>query len=613
MLMTASPASETARGPAPPRSGALRPSVLALMPVGMAVAHRSSPVFLVRRRAASRSRPSSRGRARDTRPAHRRGPRSRRSASPCLLFFVWMRRLPSAGAPSRACRSGARRVLAAGRCAFLLALILPGRVPPCGLLALRRRARRRLRPDPGRTAHRPRLAPRARAARRQLHLQPAGPDILVVLAPARRLPRPHGAARAAACGGGLAASSVVHGRAFGERRGGTRRRRRGGRLPPRPCAAPRPTVGRASLRRGARARAVARRARRPPDPGRRPCGARGQPFSRDRIDIWRSFGAAIRERADPRRRLRRQPARWRETPVAAPVPRRPPDAARRRPPAQRRGSDLGRARRSSGRSSPAPSSALASARCRTCRRGSSLPRRRAVRRRRRGVARRSRRLAGMVGGGDRRRHRLVLRARPAGGDPMSDFDVDLFVIGGGSGGVRAARIAAGYGARVMRRRGIPGRRHLRHPRLRAEEADGLCEPLRRRVRRGRRLRLDGAEARFDWPTLIAQQGQGDRPARGRLPGQSREGRRRDRRQPRGDRGPAHGPILRTDERIRARFILVAVGAHPTLEPRDPRRRTRHHVERGLPPRDASPSGSSSSAAATSPSSSPGSSPGSAAR
>src|SRR3954469_7816829 len=32
---------------------------------------------------------------------------------------------------------------------------------------------------------------------------------------------------------------------------------------------------------------------------------------------------------------------------------------------------------------------------------------------------------------------------------MSDVDVDLFVIGGGSGGVRAARIASGYGARVM--------------------------------------------------------------------------------------------------------------------------------------------------------------------
>ena len=31
---------------------------------------------------------------------------------------------------------------------------------------------------------------------------------------------------------------------------------------------------------------------------------------------------------------------------------------------------------------------------------------------------------------------------------MSQYDFDLFVIGGGSGGVRAARIAAGYGARV---------------------------------------------------------------------------------------------------------------------------------------------------------------------
>ena len=30
----------------------------------------------------------------------------------------------------------------------------------------------------------------------------------------------------------------------------------------------------------------------------------------------------------------------------------------------------------------------------------------------------------------------------------SSYDYDLFVIGGGSGGVRAARIAAGYGAKV---------------------------------------------------------------------------------------------------------------------------------------------------------------------
>ena len=31
---------------------------------------------------------------------------------------------------------------------------------------------------------------------------------------------------------------------------------------------------------------------------------------------------------------------------------------------------------------------------------------------------------------------------------MTDFDYDLFVIGAGSGGVRASRVAAAHGARV---------------------------------------------------------------------------------------------------------------------------------------------------------------------
>lgn len=35
-----------------------------------------------------------------------------------------------------------------------------------------------------------------------------------------------------------------------------------------------------------------------------------------------------------------------------------------------------------------------------------------------------------------------------GAEFMSQFDYDLFVIGAGSGGVRAARVAAGYGAKV---------------------------------------------------------------------------------------------------------------------------------------------------------------------
>src|SRR5260370_30150568 len=42
-----------------------------------------------------------------------------------------------------------------------------------------------------------------------------------------------------------------------------------------------------------------------------------------------------------------------------------------------------------------------------------------------------------------------LRSGLATGALMAEFDVDLFVIGGGSGGVRAARIAAGHGARVI--------------------------------------------------------------------------------------------------------------------------------------------------------------------
>ena len=83
------------------------------------------------------------------------------------------------------------------------------------------------------------------------------------------------------------------------------------------------------------------------------------------------------------------------------------------------------------------------------------------------------------------------------------YDYDLFVIGAGSGGVRAARIAAGHGARVGDLRGLPGRRHLRDPRLRAQEAPGLRLRVRARVRGRRGLRLDAcarADA-FDWATL----------------------------------------------------------------------------------------------------------------
>ena len=86
---------------------------------------------------------------------------------------------------------------------------------------------------------------------------------------------------------------------------------------------------------------------------------------------------------------------------------------------------------------------------------------------------------------------------------MAEFDVDLFVIGGGSGGVRAARIAAGHGARVMIAeeyrmggtcviRGCVPKKllvyasHIHHE---IEDAAGF----------GWTIPL----ATFDWPTLIA--------------------------------------------------------------------------------------------------------------
>jgi glutathione reductase (NADPH) len=86
---------------------------------------------------------------------------------------------------------------------------------------------------------------------------------------------------------------------------------------------------------------------------------------------------------------------------------------------------------------------------------------------------------------------------------MAEFDVDLFVIGGGSGGVRAARIAAGHGARVMIAeeyrmggtcviRGCVPKKlfvmgsHVRHE---IEDAAGFGWTI--------------PSATFDWPTLIA--------------------------------------------------------------------------------------------------------------
>ena len=100
---------------------------------------------------------------------------------------------------------------------------------------------------------------------------------------------------------------------------------------------------------------------------------------------------------------------------------------------------------------------------------------------------------------------------------MSTYDYDLFVIGGGSGGVRAARIAAGYGAKVAIAEEYRVRRHLRDPRLRAQEAAGLRQPLPRRFR-GCGAASAGActAAKLRLADADRQQGRGDRAPRGRL-------------------------------------------------------------------------------------------------
>jgi glutathione reductase (NADPH) len=86
---------------------------------------------------------------------------------------------------------------------------------------------------------------------------------------------------------------------------------------------------------------------------------------------------------------------------------------------------------------------------------------------------------------------------------MPHFDVDLFVIGGGSGGVRAARIAAGHGARVMlaEEYRMGGTCVIRGcvPKKLFVYASHVHEEIRDAAGFGWTI----PSATFDWPTLIA--------------------------------------------------------------------------------------------------------------
>jgi glutathione reductase (NADPH) len=147
---------------------------------------------------------------------------------------------------------------------------------------------------------------------------------------------------------------------------------------------------------------------------------------------------------------------------------------------------------------------------------------------------------------------------------MSKYDYDLFVIGGGSGGVRAARIAAGHGAKValaeeyrvggtcVIRGCVPKKLLVYASRFRDEFEDapgfGWSVP----------------EPSFDWPTLI-----GNKDAEiARLEGLYRNGLERAGvaiLQGRAELTDAHTVVVQPGTRkITARIILVATGGRPVL-------------------------------------------------
>ena len=148
---------------------------------------------------------------------------------------------------------------------------------------------------------------------------------------------------------------------------------------------------------------------------------------------------------------------------------------------------------------------------------------------------------------------------------MAEFDVDLFVIGGGSGGVRAARIAAGYGARVMvaeeyRMGGtcvirgcVPKKLFVLGSHVRHEIADaagfGWTIPT----------------ASFDWPTLIANKDKEIARLEG-IYAVNVEKAGAEIVKARAVLEDAHTVRLSTGRTVKARYILIATGGAPNHGP-----------------------------------------------
>jgi glutathione reductase (NADPH) len=145
---------------------------------------------------------------------------------------------------------------------------------------------------------------------------------------------------------------------------------------------------------------------------------------------------------------------------------------------------------------------------------------------------------------------------------MSEFDFDLFVIGGGSGGVRAARLAAGLGKKVaiaeeyrfggtcVIRGCVPKKLFVYASQFNEHFEDAL----------GYGFRV--GETSFDWPTLIANK---DREI-DRLEGLYRHGLENAGAEIIASRAELTGPnsvlIKATGQEVTAVHILIAVGGKP---------------------------------------------------
>ncbi len=152
---------------------------------------------------------------------------------------------------------------------------------------------------------------------------------------------------------------------------------------------------------------------------------------------------------------------------------------------------------------------------------------------------------------------------------MTQREVDLFVIGGGSGGVRAGRIAAQHGAKVMMAeeyrmggtcviRGCVPKKLFVYAGRFAHDIDDMA---------GFGWRVSAPE--FDWPTLVANK---DKEI-ARLEGIYRRNAEAAGVEIVASRAVVAGPnlvrILETGEEVAARHILLATGAHPALGPQIP--------------------------------------------